>query len=211
MLNALHPIDMNKDLEPLLELRRKTKAGEVAPLVDAAPKGFWVWPGKAYWAYCHKKTIAREQLGLRRKMGLAEDGRVASVVTLCRQLHDEGLWMECGGLFPYLTAEDSWPMAASLIDEDAADDFGLVDFLQALEQRYGKLTDEETDAVVAFKTVGELAAFLERIASEDREKAQPRKRNVWVERGCLLVGILVFVGVVWLVGHLVARIVRSAF
>ena len=41
---------MNKGLEPLLELRRKTKAGEVAPLVDAAPKGFWVWPGKAYWA-----------------------------------------------------------------------------------------------------------------------------------------------------------------
>ena len=102
-------------------------------------------------------------------------------------------------------------MAASLIDEDAADDFGLVDFLQALEQRYGKLTDEETDAVVAFKTVGELAAFLERIASEDREKAQPRKRNVWVERGCRLVGILIFVVVVWLVGHLVARIVRSAF
>ena len=71
---------MNKDLEPLLELRRKTKADEVAPLVDAAPKGFWVWPGKAYWAYCHREKIAREQLGLRRKMGLAEDGRVASVI-----------------------------------------------------------------------------------------------------------------------------------
>ena len=102
-------------------------------------------------------------------------------------------------------------MVASLMDEDAADDFGLVDFLQALEQRYGKLTDEEADAVIAFKTVGELAAFLEQIASENREKAQPRKRNVWVERGCRLVGILIFVVVVWLVGHLVARIVRSAF
>ncbi len=202
---------MNKDLEPLLELRRKTKAGEVAPLVDAAPKGFWVWPGKAYWAYCHKKTIAREQLGLRRKMSLAEDGRVASVIALCRQLHDDGLWMECGELFPYLTAEDSWPMVASLMDEDDADDFGLVDFLQALEQRYGKLTDEEWEAIGAFKTVGDLAAFLERIASEDREKVQPRKRNVWVERGCWLFAILIIVTWLWLVGHLVVRIVRSAF
>ncbi len=59
--------------------------------------------------------------------------------------------------------------------------------------------------------MGELAAFLERIAFENREKVLPRKRNVWVERGCWLFGILIFVVVVWLVGHLVVRIVLSAF
>ena len=41
---------MNKDLEPLLILRRKTKAGEVSPLVGVELKSFWLWPGKAYWA-----------------------------------------------------------------------------------------------------------------------------------------------------------------
>ena len=102
----------NSDLAPLLELQRKTKAGEVSPLVAGEIKSFWFWPGKAYWAYCRRKKIAREQLGLRRKLGLAHDGRVASVVGLCRQLADEALWMECGELFPQLMAEDSWPMVA---------------------------------------------------------------------------------------------------
>ena len=39
---------MREDLETLLELQGKTKAGEVAPLVDVAIKHFWLWPGKAY-------------------------------------------------------------------------------------------------------------------------------------------------------------------
>ena len=48
---------MNKDLKSLLELQRKTKAGEVAPLVDVPIKNFWVWPGKAYWAYVRREKI----------------------------------------------------------------------------------------------------------------------------------------------------------
>ncbi len=177
----------NIDLEPLLELQRKTKAGEVSPLVFVEIKNFWLWPGMAY---CRRKKIAREQLGLRRKLELANDGRVASVLALCRQLTNEALWMECGELFPQLMAEDSWPMVAALMDEDAVDDFGIVDFLEAVECRYGKLTDEEMDSLLKFETVGQLAAFLDQVAAKGREKAQPRKRRRWLDRcGWLLTAL----------------------
>ncbi len=177
----------NIDLEPLLELQRKTKAGEVSPLVFVEIKNFWLWPGMAY---CRRKKIAREQLGLRRKLELANDGRVASVLALCRQLTNEALWMECGELFPQLMAEDSWPMVAVLMDEDAVDDFGIVDFLEAVECRYGKLTDEEMDSLLKFETVGQLAAFLDQVAAKGREKAQPRKRRRWLDRcGWLLTAL----------------------
>ena len=71
---------MRQDLEELLELQRKTKAGEVAPLVDVAIKHFWLWPGKAYWAYCRKEKIAVRQLELRKEKHLASDARIANVV-----------------------------------------------------------------------------------------------------------------------------------
>jgi hypothetical protein len=98
--------------------------------------------------------------------------------------------MEFGELFPQLMAEDSWPMVAALMDEDAVDDFGIVDFLEAVECRYGKLTDEEMDSLLKFETVGQLAAFLDQVAAKGREKAQPRKRRRWLDRcGWLLTAL----------------------
>ena len=76
---------MREDLEALLELQRKTKAGEVAPLVDVAIKNFWLWPGKAYWAYIRRDRIAIAQLELRKRMCVPQDGRVLSVVSICTQ------------------------------------------------------------------------------------------------------------------------------
>ena len=187
---------LNKDLEPLLELQRKTKAGEVSPLVFVEIKNFWLWPGMAY---CRRKKIAREQLELRRKLGLANDERIASVIVLCRQLANEALWMECGDLFPQLMAEDSWPMVAALMDEDAVDDFGIVDFLEAVECRYGKLTDEEVDSVLKFETVGQLAAFLDQVAAEGREKAQPRRGRRWLDRCGWLLTALFGLALIWIV------------
>lgn len=84
---------MREDSEALLELQGKTKAGEVAPLVDVAIKHFWLWPGKAYRAYQRKGEIAIEQLELRRRVGFPKDERVANVVTLFSQLYDEASWM----------------------------------------------------------------------------------------------------------------------
>ena len=194
-------------LEPLLELQRKTKAGEVSPLVIVELKNFWLWPGKAYWAYCRREKIAREQLELRKEMGLANDERVASVMAICRHLDDEALWMECGELFQHLMAEDSWPMVAALMDEDAVDDFGIVDFLEAVECRYGKLTDEEMDSLVKFETVGQLAAFLDKVAAEGREKAQPRKRKLWLERCGWLLTTLFGLALIWTIFKLLQWLV----
>ena len=189
----------NIDLEPLLELQRKTKAGEVSPLVFVEIKNCWLWPGMAY---CRRKKIAREQLELRRKLGFANDERIASVIVLCRQLANEALWMECGELFLQLMAEDSWPMVAVLMDEDAVDDFGIVDFLEAVECRYGKLTDEEMDSLLKFETVGQLAAFLDQVSAEGREKAQPRKRRRWLDRCGWLLTALFGLALIYIVSKL---------
>ena len=188
-------------MEPLLELQRKTKVGEVAPLVDVATKNFWLWPGKAYWAYCRKEKIAVRQLELRKEKHLASDARIANVVTLIGQIYNEADWPERGELFFGLMAEDSWPMVATLIDEDVVDDLGLVHFLEKIGQQYGKLALEEIDMIAKIKTVGELALLLEKIVSENREKVDPRKRRQWRARGCLRIALLIVRAgaVAWLV------------
>ena len=198
---------LNKDLESLLELQRKTKVGEVAPLVDVATKNFWLWPGKAYWAYCRKEKIAVRQLELRKENRLAGDKRVANVVSLCKQLYDEASWPERGELFLCLMADDSWPMVATLIDEDAVDDLGLVHFLEKIEQQYGKLALEEIDMIAKIKTVGELALLLEKVVSENREKVNPRKRSRWAEwRSCFFL-TLYGAGVICLAGYWIIKLV----
>lgn len=192
---------LNKNMEPLLELQRRTKAGEVAPLVDVATKNFWLWPGKAYWAYCRKEKIAVRQLELRKEKHLASDARIANVVALIGQIYNEADWPERGELFFGLMAEDSWPMVATLIDEDEVDDLGLVHFLEKIKQQYGKLALEEIDMIAKIKTVGELALLLEKIVSEDREKMDPCKRRQWRARGCLRIALLIVRAgaVAWLV------------
>jgi hypothetical protein len=179
---------MREDLEALLELQGKTKAGEVAPLVDVAIKHFWLWPGKAYRAYQRKGEIAIEQLELRRRVGFPKDERVANVVTLFSQLYDEASWMECGELFSYVMAEDAWQMVDWLVDYLSWDDLGSIRLFEKVDQQYGKLTSEEFEFCVRCKTVGEVAEFLTKIASEGREKASPLKRecSLWRERVWLL-------------------------
>ena len=172
---------MKIDFEPLLEMRRKTKAGEVAPLVDVPIKHFWFWPGRAYWAYVSREKIAIRQLELRKEKNLASDERVKGVALLLKQIYDEASWSERGEMFTHLMAEDSWPMVAALVDQDVVDDLGLVHFLQLIDQQYGKLTSEETEMVSGFKTVGELSAFLERVRGEGREKGMvcfPGRRHL---------------------------------
>ena len=195
---------MNEGLKALLELQRRTKAGEVAPLVDVAVKNFWLWPGKAYWAYVRRAKIAIEQLELRKAKGLVGDARVANVVSLCKQLYDEADWPERGELFMCLMSEDSWSMVAWLLEDDAV----CSELLEKVEQQYGRLTSEEVGKPVA--TVGELAAMLEKIAAEEREKVNPRKRKsrLWLERGWWLWLILSALVLLWFVGFGIVKLVR---
>jgi len=201
---------MREDLEALLELQRKTKSGEVAPLVDVAVKHFWLWPGKAYWAYQRRDAIAIDQLELRRRVGLPKDERIANVVTLLSQLYERVSWSECGEMFSHVMAEDSWQMVMSLVEEMSWDDLGTVRFFEKVDQRYGVLAPEEIDLIVAYKTIGEVAAMLESIASEGRGKALPRKRrsSLWRERVWWLFSILCAVGLLWLVGCGIVKLVR---
>lgn len=201
---------MSKDLEALLELQLKTKAGEVAPLVDVAIKNFWLWPGKAYWAYIRRDRIAIAQLELRKRMCVPQDGRVLSVVSICTQQYADYGLPERGELFLYIKADDAWPSVVALLENDAVDDFGGVEFWMVAEQRYGKLTTEEMKTIGTFKTVGEVAEFLTKIASEGREKASPRKResSLWLERVWWLFSILCAFGFLWFVGCGIVKLVR---
>ena len=199
---------MSNDFEPLLELQRKTNAGEVAPLVDVAIKHFWVWPGKAYRAYVRRNKIAIEQLELRKRMNMPKDGRVSSVASICTQQYADYGLPERGELFLHIAADDAWPSVVSLLEKDAVDDFGGVEFWMAAEQRYGKLTPEEVDSIGTFKTVGEVAMFLDKVASEGREKALPRKRNIWRERWLRLFYLLIVLGGLCVAGMEIIKLVR---
>ena len=199
---------MREDLEALLELQRKTKAGEVAPLVDVAIKNFWLWPGKAYWAYIRRDRIAIAQLELRKRMCVPQDGRVLSVASICTQQYADYGLPERGELFLYIKADDAWPSVVALLENDAVDDFGGVEFWMAAEQRYGKLTPEEVDSIGTFKTVGEVAMFLDKVACERREKALPRKRNIWRERWLRLFYLLIVLGSLCLAGTGIFKLVR---
>ena len=201
---------MRQDLEELLELQRRTKAGEVAPLVDVAIKHFWLWPGKAYRAYLRRNKIAIEQLELRKRMNMPKDERVSTVVSICTQQYvDYGL-PERGELFLHIAADDAWPPVVALLENDAVDDFGGVEFWMEAERRYGELTTGEMKTIGTFKTVGEVAEFLTKIASEGREKALPRKResSLWLERVWWLFSILCAFGLLWLVGCGIVKLVR---
>ncbi len=186
----------------MLELRRKTRAGEVAPLVDVAVKNFWLWPGKAYWAYVRRAKIAIEQLELRKAKGLVGDARVANVVSLCKQLYDEADWPERGELFMCLMSEDSWSMVAWLLEDDAV----CIELFEKVEQQYGRLTSEEVGKPVA--TVGELAVMLEKIDAEGREKVKPRKKSLWLECGWWFWLIISALVVLWFVGYGTPKLVR---
>lgn len=199
---------MREDLEALLELQRRTKAGEVAPLVDVAVKNFWLWPGRAYWAYVRRDNIAIGQLKLRERIGFPKDERVADVVTLLSQLYDVKSWLECGVMFSYVMAEDAWPMVLWLAEEMSWDNLGIVRFLGKVNQRYGKLTSEESEFCVTCKTVGELAEFLSKIAADGREKVMPRKRSMWLDCRWWLWLILGGLWLLWLVGYGIPKLMR---
>ena len=201
---------MRQDLEELLELQRKTKAGEVAPLVDVAIKNFWLWPGKAYWAYIRRDRIAIAQLELRKRMNMPKDGRVSTVVSICTQQYADYGLPERGELFLHIAADDAWPSVVALWENDAVDDFGGVEFWMEAERRYGELTPEDVKHIGNFKTVGEVAGFLSKIASEGREKASPREResSLWLERVWWLFSILCAFGFLWFVGHGIVKLVR---
>ena len=191
----------------MLELQRKTKAGEVAPLVDVPAKHFWQLSLKANWAYVHQADIAIAQIELRKRVGFPADQRIANVVALLNQLYEDASWRECG--FSHVMAEDAWQMVDWLVDYLSWDDLGSIRFFEKVDQQYGILTSEEFEFCDRCKAVGEVADFLTKIASEGREKASPRKResSLWWERVWWLFSILCAFGFLWFVGCGIVKLV----
>ena len=119
-------------------------------------------------------------------------------------------WMEGGETFSYVMAEDAWQMVYWLVDYLSWDDLGSIHFFDKVDQQYGILTSEEFEFCDRCKTVGEVADFLTKIASEGREKASPRKResSLWRERVWWLFSMLCAFGFLWLVGCGIVKLVR---
>ena len=118
--------------------------------------------------------------------------------------------MEGGETFSYVMAEDAWQMVYWLVDYLSWDDLGSIHFFDKVDQQYGILTSEEFEFCDRCKTVGEVADFLTKIASEGREKASPRKResSLWREQVWWLFSMLCAFGLLWLVGCGIVKLVR---
>lgn len=188
---------MNQALAPLLDLKRKTESGEIAPLVALSRPPFW--PSRTY---SRKEKIFAAQLELRKQKRLPPDPRIANLVALL----DLPSLKTFRDLFPHLIADDSWPTVARLLDEDSPDDLGLVHFLRAIDQHCGKLTDEESNRLTTFKTLGDLAALLEKVAPENREKAPPPKRNLLREFVFWLCTTLFGLALLWALSRAISNL-----
>ncbi len=187
---------MNKAFQPLLELERKTNAGEISPLVKPPAAPFW--PSRTH---ARRFAISKSQLELRKQKGLPGDARVANVAALLAPQP----WLTCGELFSHLMADDSWKMVAMMVEDEL--DFGYTRVLESIEQQIGKLTPEEETLLTKFQTVGEVADFLEKVAAEGREKVPPSKPNLWLERAVWLFATLLGFGLLWGIVRLLAKLV----
>jgi len=188
---------VNQALVPLLNLERKTKSGEIAPLVDLPRPPFW--PSRIY---SRSTKIFTAQLELRKQKRLPPDPRIANLVALL----DLPSLMTFRSLCPHLMADDSWPTVAMLVDEDSSDDLGLVHFLQAVDQHCGKLTDEESNSLETIKTLDDLATLLAKVAAEDREKVPPPKTRLWVELLWWLCSTLFGLALLWALCRAISKL-----
>lgn len=206
--DRLFPV--REDVAALLELERKTKAKEIAPLVHVG-SAFPLWPPRACRAWRRRRDIALAQLQLRADTGTAPDGKAGIVATVCKQYYEEDARLsERGKLFGFLRADDALPTVLEFVEGDSINDFGFVQFLYRCENRFGKLTDEETAGIAKMKTVGEFAALLAKAADEGREKGKPFEESRgmkvwgWFVLGvsvCALAGLL-YSAISWLLGKM---------
>lgn len=166
------PVAVREDVAALLELERKTKAKEIAPLVHAG-SAFLIWQPRAYRVWRRRQTIVLAQLQLRSDMGLAPDEKATPVAAACQRYYEEDAKLpERGKLFGYLRSDDALPAVWEFVEEDSWRDLGCVELLCRCESLYGKLTDEETAGIAKMKTVGEFAELLAKAAAEGRGKGE---------------------------------------
>ena len=186
-----------RDFEPIKELERRTKAGEVAPLVMPRRESGWT---RFLWEFLLGRAIRawKAQLELRAKCNAAgslewtEEFR--GLMRILAVSQDD----KTKSLICQIMPEDS--LDAVLCVSRRWDGLQDSEVFYGIEETCGKLTDEEVDAIDrAYRnwTVRDLVAFMNQLKSEGREKPvkeQPR-RSV-----CAIAIFMVFLaaGVFWL-------------
>lgn len=179
---------MRKDLTALLELERRTKAKEIAPLVHAPGSASLLWHPRACLAWRRRREIALAQLRLRADTGLAPDEKAVPVAAVCQQYYEEDAKLpERGKLFGFLRSDDALSTVLELAEDDFPNGFWAVQFLYRCENQFGKLTDEESARIAKMETVGEFAELLAKAAAEGRKKGEPFSES----RGMRLFGRIV--------------------
>lgn len=187
----------DRDFEPIKELERRTKAGVVAPLVMPRRECGWK---RFLWEFLLGRAIRawKGQLELRAR------GNAAGSLERTEELQD---------LIRILAVSrdnKTKSLICQIMPEDSLDAVlcvsrhwdGPLDFevFYGIEETYGKLTDEEVDAIdrdYRNWTVGDLVTFMNRLKSEGREKPvkEPPRRSVCA---IILYAVVFAAGAAWL-------------
>ena len=186
-----------RDFDPIKELERRTKAGEVAPLVMPSRESVWT---RFLWEFLLGRAIRawKAQLELRAKRNAAGN------------LEWTEEFRDLMSILAVSQADKTKPLICQIMPEDSLDAVlcvsrrwdGLEDFevFLGIEETCGKLTDEEIDMIdrdYRNWTVGDLVGFMNRLKSEGREKPVKgrMRRSVCAIGICM---IFVAVAVFWL-------------
>ena len=152
---------MREDLEKLLELQRKTKAGEVAPLVMPGRKSFWT---RFLWEFLLGRAIRvwTEQLQLRQERNEGKSDCGNKFLCEFRRVLSTRHGERRTRLIEQIMTTDSFQAALCISRRwDGLEDFEV---FYGLEERFGKLKDEEIDELDRKQydwAVGDLLGFME--------------------------------------------------
>ena len=168
---------MRKDMEPLREMERRTKAGEIVPLVmphrkSALTRFFWeLLLGRAIRAW-------KKQLRLRLERNAVEYGCTGESLYEFKRILATGHSKKRGQLIGQIMPMDSLDAALCMSRHwDGLDDSEVFDNFQAV---CGKVTDEDMDELVHNYynwTVGDLTAFMDHLKSEGRDRVEVEKQR----------------------------------
>lgn len=161
-----------READPMLELARRTAAGEIAPLPNPGRPSL-----RAQWRQMLRGgmgSICLRQLRLRRAKTAGGDVPAEDAASEGLRLLRRLLAEQCGAEFACVFPEDSVRGVWEAADGDDGLRWG-VEIPMAMAAELGDFTEEELVAWNDFDgTVGDLAALLGRIRSEHRPPPPPR-------------------------------------
>ncbi len=174
-----------RDLAPVRELERRTRAGEVAPLVMPGRESQWT---RFLWEFVLGRTrrAFRRQLRLRAKMGAGRRVPETPGMGELRMFLARAFGEKEGALLGWVLPDDD----SAALFASSYDDWSAVIFLNELKKEGSGLYEAVDARFDEIKTIGELADILARKGG-GTEGAGPRKRPIGPVRS--LMGTIVLV------------------